>query len=51
MRTMGMMDSAYWLSWAAWELTLGFVTGHLICCYGEQGMGGRDGLGWVAEVG
>eukprot|EP00798_Chlamydomonas_sp_ICE-L_P014423 gene14423-20429_t len=34
LRTMGMVDSAYWLSWAAWEFTLAFFTAHLICCFG-----------------
>ena len=35
LRTMGMTDAAYWLSWGAWELTLAFVSGHLITCFGE----------------
>lgn len=34
LRTMGMTDAAYWLSWAAWELTLAFISGHLIAIYG-----------------
>jgi len=34
LRTMGMTEAAYWLSWAAWEFTMAFVLGHLICCYG-----------------
>ena len=41
LRTMGMTDSAYWLSWAAWELTLAFITGHLICIFGVCGGGPR----------
>ncbi|GFR51512.1 hypothetical protein Agub_g13927, partial [Astrephomene gubernaculifera] len=34
LRTMGMVDSAYWLSWAAWEVTLAFAVAHSICIYG-----------------
>ncbi|KAL6751513.1 hypothetical protein V8C86DRAFT_2775895 [Haematococcus lacustris] len=34
MRTMGMSDTAYWLSWGAWEITLAFITGHLIAIFG-----------------
>jgi hypothetical protein len=34
LRTMGMMDSAFWLSWGAWELTLAFFTGHIITIFG-----------------
>lgn len=34
LRTMGMRDAAYWASWAAWELTLAFLTGHLIAIFG-----------------
>ena len=34
LRTMGMTDFSYWLSWAAWELVLAFITGHLITWFG-----------------
>lgn len=34
MRTMGLRDSAYWLSWASWEFTLAFFTGHIIAIIG-----------------
>ncbi|GLI66002.1 hypothetical protein VaNZ11_009613 [Volvox africanus] len=34
LRTMGMSDSAYWLSWGAWEVTLAFIVAHSICIYG-----------------
>ncbi|GIL78966.1 hypothetical protein Vretimale_187 [Volvox reticuliferus] len=34
LRTMGMSDSAYWLSWGAWEVTLAFFVAHSICIYG-----------------
>ncbi|KXZ51812.1 hypothetical protein GPECTOR_11g253 [Gonium pectorale] len=34
LRTMGMADSAYWLSWAVWEVTLAFIVAHSICIYG-----------------
>ncbi|GLC34108.1 hypothetical protein PLESTB_000838300 [Pleodorina starrii] len=34
MRTMGMVDSAYWLSWGVWEVTLAFFVAHSICIYG-----------------
>ncbi len=35
MRTMGLKDSSYWMSWAAWELLLAFITGNLITLFGE----------------
>ena len=35
LRTMGMTDAAYWLSWAAWDVTLAFFTAHAICIFGE----------------
>lgn len=31
---MGMMDSAFWLSWGAWEFTLAFFTGNIIAIFG-----------------
>jgi len=31
---MGMLDSAYWLSWLAWELALVFTGSLLICIFG-----------------
>lgn len=34
MRTMGMKDSAYWVSWMLWEFTLAFFTGHIIAVLG-----------------
>jgi hypothetical protein len=34
LRTMGMTDGAYWASWGAWEVTLAFITGHLITIFG-----------------
>ncbi|GAX81954.1 hypothetical protein CEUSTIGMA_g9382.t1 [Chlamydomonas eustigma] len=34
LRTMGMTEMAYWLSWGAWELTLAAVSGHLITIFG-----------------
>eukprot|EP00197_Chlamydomonas_leiostraca_P014447 CAMPEP_0202859992 /NCGR_PEP_ID=MMETSP1391-20130828/1884_1 /ASSEMBLY_ACC=CAM_ASM_000867 /TAXON_ID=1034604 /ORGANISM="Chlamydomonas leiostraca, Strain SAG 11-49" /LENGTH=1190 /DNA_ID=CAMNT_0049539111 /DNA_START=105 /DNA_END=3677 /DNA_ORIENTATION=- len=34
MRTMGMTDAAFWCSWGMWEVTLAFVSGHLITCFG-----------------
>ncbi|EFJ52653.1 hypothetical protein VOLCADRAFT_85850 [Volvox carteri f. nagariensis] len=34
LRTMGMSDSAYWLSWGVWEVTLSFFVAHSICIYG-----------------
>jgi hypothetical protein len=36
LRTMGMSDTAYWASWAAWEFLLAFISGHLITIYGER---------------
>ena len=34
LRTMGMMDSAFWLSWGAWEFTLALFTGNIITIFG-----------------
>jgi hypothetical protein len=34
LRTMGMTDGAYWASWGMWEVTLAFITGHLITIFG-----------------
>jgi len=34
LRTMGMSDMAYWLSWGAWEVTLAFLQGHLVAIFG-----------------
>jgi len=34
LRTMGMLDSAYWLSWAAWEMIMVFITTMLIIVFG-----------------
>ena len=34
MRTMGMMDSAFWLSWATYEAACDFVTSMLLCAFG-----------------
>lgn len=34
LRTMGMLDSTYWLSWAAWELIMVTVTTLLIIIFG-----------------
>ena len=34
MRTMGMMDSAFWLSWATYEAVCDFVTAMLLCAFG-----------------
>ena len=36
LRTMGMMDSAFWLSWGAWEFTLALVSGNVITIFGES---------------
>lgn len=48
LRTMGMTDSAYWLSWSAWELTLSLVSANLICLFGECTESGHgDICGWV----
>lgn len=35
LRTMGMTDLAYWSSWGAWEVTLAFISAHLICIFGR----------------
>ncbi|MEW5309052.1 MAG: hypothetical protein WDW38_000964 [Sanguina aurantia] len=34
LRTMGMTDAAYWLSWGAWEVTLSFLIAHIIAIFG-----------------
>jgi hypothetical protein len=34
---MGMTDLSYWVSWQAWDITMAFITSHLICIFG----GGR----------
>jgi hypothetical protein len=31
---MGMTDLAYWMSWQAWDVTMAFITSHLICIFG-----------------
>jgi hypothetical protein len=32
---MGMTDLAYWASWQAWDVTMAFITSHLICIFGQ----------------
>ncbi|GAX72794.1 hypothetical protein CEUSTIGMA_g249.t1 [Chlamydomonas eustigma] len=34
LRTMGMTEIAYWVSWAAWDLTLAAISGNLITFFG-----------------
>ncbi|KAH9540293.1 hypothetical protein CY35_15G104500 [Sphagnum magellanicum] len=34
MTTMGLMDSAYWLTWLLWEVVLVFVSSLLVVCFG-----------------
>ncbi|CAM6024303.1 unnamed protein product [Sphagnum balticum] len=34
MTTMGLMDSAYWLTWLLWEVVLVFVSSLLLVCFG-----------------
>jgi len=34
LRTMGMSDMSYWVSWGAWEITLAFLQGHLVAIFG-----------------
>lgn len=34
LRNMGMKDSAFWASWAAWDITFSFIVAHLICIFG-----------------
>jgi hypothetical protein len=36
LRTMGMLDSAYWASWGLWEVTMAFFSAHLICIFGAS---------------
>lgn len=36
MRTMGMLDSAFWLTWATYELVMGFVTAMLLAGFGAM---------------
>jgi len=36
LRTMGMLDSAFWLSWAAWELILSALTAVLLAAFGAM---------------
>lgn len=31
---MGMTDLSYWVSWQAWDVTMAFITSHLICIFG-----------------
>lgn len=34
MATMGLIDSAYWLTWLLWEVSLGFVSSLLLIIFG-----------------
>ena len=36
MRTMGMLDSAFWLTWATYEVVFGFVTAMLLTAFGAM---------------
>ena len=36
MRTMGMLDSAFWLTWATYEIGMGFVTAMLLAGFGAM---------------
>lgn len=36
MRTMGMLDSAFWLTWATYEIVMGFVTAMLLAGFGAM---------------
>lgn len=36
MRTMGMLDSAFWLTWATYEIFMGFITAMLLAGFGAM---------------